>query len=74
MFFTGVIAGETRSPARVASEGPRATGQEEVFLAMRPFGSGRSRTTVSCSSLANRDNLVNPAPAWHGEGQALALR
>ena len=39
-----------------------------------PFGSGCSRTTVSCSSLANRDNRVNPAPAWLGEGQALALR
>ncbi len=25
MFFAGVIAGETRSPARVAGEGPRAT-------------------------------------------------
>ena len=25
VFFTGVIAGETRSPARVAGEGPRAT-------------------------------------------------
>ena len=39
-----------------------------------PFGSRQSRTTVSCFSLANRDNLVNPAPAWLSEGQALALR
>ena len=32
---------------------------------MRRSGSG----DPELQSLANRDNLVNPAPAWHGEGQ-----
>ena len=57
-FFTGAIAGD-----RPPRYGPR-----RILLSM-PFGSRHSRTTVSCSFLANPVNLVNPAPAWHGEGQ-----
>ena len=46
---------------RSRGTGPRATGSEGS-LRHAPFGIRRSRTTVSCSSLANRDNRVNPAP------------
>ena len=34
------ISGETRSPARMAGEGPRATGPEGVLLSMSRSGSG----------------------------------
>ena len=56
---------------RSRGTGPRATGQEGVFLATRRSGSGDPELQ---SYLANRDNLVNPAPAWHGEGLSLALQ
>ena len=45
---------------RSRGTGPRATGQEGSPL-HTPFGIRRSRTTVSCSNLANLANLVNPA-------------
>ena len=41
---------------------------------MRRSGAGAPELRSSAPNLANRDNLVNPAPAWLDEGQALALR
>ena len=52
-------AGETRSDARVASEGPRATGPEGVFLAMPRSGAGAPELQFSAPNRANRDNLEN---------------
>ena len=63
---------------RSRGTGPRATGQGGVFLAMRRSGSGDPELRSSAPNLANLGNpenpAPNPAPAWHGEGQALALR
>ena len=58
----------------IAGDRPPRYGPGEGSFRHAPFGIRRSRTTVFCSNLANRDNLVNPAPAWLDEGQALALR
>ena len=51
---------ETFSRERSRGTGPRATDQGGVCHAMRRSGSGDSELR----SLANRDNLVNPAPLW----------
>ena len=73
-------AGETRSDARVASEGPRATGtlrpggrayREEIETGRSLLANASKYETPSLKSSGRGRFLVTPQ---HGEGQALALR
>ena len=49
-----------------------SVGQDRLIL--HHSGAGAPELQSPAPNLANLVNLVNPAPVWLGEGQALALR
>ena len=67
-----------KGPEEMFSYANDREGQAPALRARKAFSSPCIRSGSGApelqSYLANLGNLANPAPAWHGEGQALALR